>query len=49
MVASHPHMFQQSSVDESDILKLVENHFLPDHIVLQWQPTTKEDIPTPNT
>jgi hypothetical protein len=49
MAASHPHMFQQSVVDESKILKLVENHFLPDRLMLQWQPTAGEDIPTPNT
>jgi hypothetical protein len=49
MAASHPHMFQQSTVDECEILKLDENHFLPDRGVLQWQPATGEDIPTPNT
>jgi hypothetical protein len=36
-------------VDESEILKLVENHFLPNRVVLQWRPTKGEDIPTPNT
>jgi hypothetical protein len=41
-------MFQQSSEDESKIFKLVENHFLPEHVVLQRQPTKWEDIPTPN-
>jgi hypothetical protein len=48
MAASHPKMFQKSTADESKILKLVENHFLPDRKVLQWRPTKGEDIPTPN-
>jgi hypothetical protein len=41
-------MFQQSTTDESEILKLVENHFLPNHMVLQWQLAKGEDIPTPS-
>jgi hypothetical protein len=49
MAASNPEMFQQSIADESEILKLVENHFLPDHTVLQWWPTKGEDFPIPNT
>jgi hypothetical protein len=49
MAASHPDMFQQSIVDESEILKLVENCFLPTRAVLQWRPAKGEDIPTPNT
>jgi hypothetical protein len=36
MAASHPHMLQQSSKDESKILKLVENHFLPDRAMLTF-------------
>jgi hypothetical protein len=36
-------------MDETDIRKLVANHFLPDRVVLQWRPATGEDIPTPNT
>jgi hypothetical protein len=48
MAASHLHMFQQSTVDESKILKLVENQFLPDRVVLQWWPAAGEDILTPN-
>jgi hypothetical protein len=39
MAASHPHLFQLSVVDESEIRKFVVNHFLPDRIVLQWRPT----------
>jgi hypothetical protein len=35
-------------VDESEIRKLVVNHFLLDHAILQWLPATREDIPTPN-
>jgi hypothetical protein len=42
-------MFQQSIVDESEILKLVENYFLLNHAMLQWWPAKGEDIPTPNT
>jgi hypothetical protein len=36
MAASHLHLFQQSIADESEICKLVENHFLWDCIMLQW-------------
>jgi hypothetical protein len=42
-------MFQQSIADEGEILKLVENHFLPNPMVLQWWSAKGEDIPTPNT
>jgi hypothetical protein len=49
MAASHPHLFQPSIVDESEIRKLVVDHFLPDRAMLQRCPTTGEDIPTPNT
>jgi hypothetical protein len=49
MVASHPHLFQASVVDESKIRMLDVNHFLPDCIVLQWRPVADEDLPTPNT
>jgi hypothetical protein len=49
MAASHLHLFQPSVADESEIRKLVANHFLLDHAVLQWRPATREDIPTPNT
>jgi hypothetical protein len=48
MVTSHPHMFQQSFEDESEILKLVENRFLLDRAVLQWRSAKGEGIPTPN-
>jgi hypothetical protein len=49
MAALHPHLFQPSVVDESEIHKLVVNHLLPDRAVLQWRPAAREDIPTPNT
>jgi hypothetical protein len=49
MVASRPKMFQQSTTDESEILKLVKNQFLPHHEVLRWRSTKEEDIPIPNT
>jgi hypothetical protein len=49
MFASHPHLFQSSAADESEIHKLVMNHFLPDHTVLQWCPATDDDLPAPNT
>jgi hypothetical protein len=48
MAASHPHLFQPSIADESEIHKLVTDHFLPDCAVLQWH-AAEEDIPTPNT
>jgi hypothetical protein len=48
MSASHAHLFQLSIADEKEIQKLVANYFLPDRAVLQWRPTTGEDIPTPN-
>jgi hypothetical protein len=44
-----PHLFQPSIADKNEIRKLVANHFLPDHEVLQWRPTVGEDIQTPNT
>jgi hypothetical protein len=49
MAASHPHLFQSSIADESEIRKLVVNHFLLDCVVLQWHPTVSEDLSTPNT
>jgi hypothetical protein len=49
MATSHLHLFQSSVVYESEIRKLVANHFLPDRAVLQLRPTVGEDIPTPNT
>jgi hypothetical protein len=49
MATSHPHLFQLSVTDESEISKFVANHFLPDCAVLQWRPATGEDLPTPNT
>jgi hypothetical protein len=49
MTASHPEMFQPSTVDESALLKLVGNHLLPTRAVLQWRPVKDEDIPTSNT
>jgi hypothetical protein len=49
MAASYPHLLQPSIMDETDIRKLVANHFLPDRVVLQWRPAAGEDIPTPNT
>jgi hypothetical protein len=48
-VASHPKMFQPSTVDETKILKLVETHFHPNRAMLQWRSTKGEDSPTPNT
>ena len=49
MAASHPEMFKPSSIDESEILKLVDDHLLPPRAVLQWRPAKDEEIPTPNT
>jgi hypothetical protein len=49
MAASHLHLFQSFVVDEIEVCKLVANHFLPDHAVLQWCPAAREDISTPNT
>jgi hypothetical protein len=42
------HLFQSSIAVESEIRKLVANHFFSDHAVLQWRPATGEDLPTPN-
>jgi hypothetical protein len=42
-------MFQPSTVDEGELLKLIENHLLSSSAILQWQPTKDEDIPTSNT
>jgi hypothetical protein len=49
MATSHPHLFQSSIIDESEIHKLDANHFSSDHAVLQWRPAAGEDLPTPNT
>jgi hypothetical protein len=49
MAASHPHLFQPSITDESEVCKLIASYFLPDREVLQWRPAADEDIPTPNT
>jgi hypothetical protein len=49
MAASHSHMFQSSITDESEVCKLVANHFLPDCVVLRWCHAASEDLPTPNT
>jgi hypothetical protein len=49
MAASHPHLFEQSSADESEIRQLVTNYYLPDRAMLQWRPAASEGIPTPNT
>jgi hypothetical protein len=49
MATSHPHLFHQSIVDESEIHQLVVNYFLLDRVMLQWRPAVGEDIPTPNT
>jgi hypothetical protein len=35
MAASHPHLFQPSVTDESEIRKLTASYFLPDCEVLQ--------------
>jgi hypothetical protein len=38
-----------SIADESEIRKLIANHFLLKSIMLQWRPAAGEDLPTPNT
>jgi hypothetical protein len=48
LAASHPHLFQSSVRDESEICKLVVNHFLPDPDVLQWRHATGENLPALN-
>jgi hypothetical protein len=47
--ASHLEMCQPSTADENELLKLVENRFLLNRMVLQWLPAKGEDIPAPNT
>jgi hypothetical protein len=49
MAALHPDMFRPSTVDESELIKLVDSHLLPSHVVLQWWSTKDEDIPMPHT
>jgi hypothetical protein len=49
MTAPHPHLFQASIAYESEIRKLIANHFLLDRAVLLWHPATDKDLPTPNT
>jgi hypothetical protein len=46
MAASHPVMFKTSSIDEDDIHRLVTDHLLPPHAILQWRLTKGEEIPT---
>jgi hypothetical protein len=38
-----------SVADESEIRKLIANHFLPYRVVLQWHLSAGEDLPTHNT
>jgi hypothetical protein len=45
MAASHPHVFQPSIADESEIRKLAVNHFLLDRDILQLRPATGDDFP----
>jgi hypothetical protein len=49
MAASHRKMFKPSSMDESELFKLVDYHLLPNCATLQWRLVKGEDIPTPNT
>jgi hypothetical protein len=49
MATSHPEMFKPSFVDEGELLALIQKHFLPNHILIQWRPAKWEDIPAPNT
>jgi hypothetical protein len=49
MVASRPEMFKPSYIDESKILKLVDDHLIPPRAVLQWRLAKDEEILTPNT
>jgi hypothetical protein len=49
MAILHQHLFQQFVVDENEIRKVVENHFLLDRVMLQWRTVAGEDIPIPNT
>jgi hypothetical protein len=49
IATSHLHLFQPSVAEESEIHKLVVNHFLLDRVILQWRPAAGKDIPTPNT
>jgi hypothetical protein len=44
MAASHPEIFRPSTVDESKPLKLIDNHLLPNHAVLQWRPAKDGDV-----
>jgi hypothetical protein len=48
MAILHLHMFQSSISNENEIHKLIVNYFLLGRVVLQWRPTTGEDILTPN-
>jgi hypothetical protein len=38
-----------ANIDESEIHKLIANHFLPDRALLQWRHATNEDLPTLNS
>jgi hypothetical protein len=49
LATSCPETFKASTIDEEEILKLVEDHLVSILVVLQWWPTKGEDIPTSNT
>jgi hypothetical protein len=49
MAASHPEMFLISSVNEADLILLVEYGLLALQVVLQWRIAYGEEILTPNT
>jgi hypothetical protein len=49
VAASRPEMFKSSSIDESEIRKLVDDHLLPPRAILQLRLAKDEEIPTPNT
>jgi hypothetical protein len=42
-------LFRPSTIDESELIKLVDNRLRPSRAVLQWHLAKDEDIPTPNT
>jgi hypothetical protein len=45
MAASHSEMSSPSTINESEIHKLVDSHLLPPCAVLQWRAAKDEDIP----
>jgi hypothetical protein len=48
-ICARPEIFMNSTINEAEILQLVEDNLLAPRLVLQWRLAKGEDIPTTNT